>query len=131
VDTLTTATELANPAEFQLEAVHTRPHAAPRFTGHWVQPNQPAPDPRVSLRLHLRPEPHGRISILLTADDPRTYGCRHQLAAWHHLPTRSWTRAVAPTVTAHRWVAHTRHRTRRDSFGDKLLRAALAHILAR
>lgn len=131
MDTLTTATRLARPAEFQLEAVHTRPHAASSFTGHWVKPNQPAPDPRVSLRLHLRPEPHGRISILLTADDTRTYGRRHQLAVWHYLPARSWTEAVAPTVAAYRWVAHTRDRARRASFGDKLLRAALAHVLTR
>lgn len=131
MDTLTTATRLANPSEFQLEAVHTRPGAAPSFTGHWVRPDQPAPDPRVSLRLHLRPEPHGRISILLTADDTATYGLRHQLAAWNHLPARSWTRAVAPTVATHRWVVHTRDRVRRENFGDKLLRAALAHLLTR
>jgi hypothetical protein len=130
VDTLTQATAIWAPAESQLESVHTRPHAAPSFTGHWVGPNQPAPDPRVSLRLHLRPEPAGRISILLTADDTRTFGRRHPLAAWHHLPQRSWTHAVAPTVAAHRWVAHTRDRTR-ASFGDKLLRAALAHLLTR
>lgn len=131
MDTLTAATRLAHPAQFQLEAVHTRPGSAPSFTGHWVTANAPSPDPRVSLRLHLRPEPHGRISILLTADDTRAYGRRHLLAAWHNLPAPSWTRAVAPAVTTHPWIAHIRHQTRRESFGDKLLRAALAHLLTR
>ena len=129
MDTLTQTTAITTPAQFLLEAVHTRPGAAPSFTGHWIHVDRPSLETRVSLRLHLQPEPHGRISILLTADDTRTYGLRHPIAAWHHLPRRTWTHAIAPTVAAHRWVAHTRHHPRREPVGNKLLRAALAHIL--
>ena len=131
MDTLTTATVITTPTEFQIDTVHTRPRTAPYFTGHRITANQPGPDPHCSLRLHLRPEPDGYISILLTADDPHTYGMRHPLAAWNKLPASSWTTAVAPTVATHPWAAHTRHRParRQERPGNKILRAALAHIL--
>ncbi|HTJ72619.1 MAG TPA: hypothetical protein VL551_34090 [Actinospica sp.] len=115
---------------FQIDTVHTAADTAPWFTGHWMSPDRPAPE-RVALRLWLTPEPNGQISVLLTADDEHVYGQRHRLAAWSSLPARTWTAAVAPTIAAHQWAAHTHHGwTKRDG-GNKVLRAALACILTR
>ena len=100
--------------------VHRIPAALPGG-GHARHPHSqgaaPAPDP----------EPDGRISVLLTADDRHVYGLRHQLAAWTASPTNAWTAAVAPTI-AHPWAAHTHHWTERPNSGNDL-RAALAYIL--
>jgi hypothetical protein len=115
---------------FQIDTVHTCTDAPPWFTGYRQHhPGQVTPDTRTALRLHLTAEPEGRISVLLTADDRNVYGLRHQLAAWTALPANTWTAAVAPTVAAHPWAAHTHHWTKRKTGGNKILRAALAYIL--
>lgn len=116
---------------FQIDTVHTSTDQAPWFTGHWMCPDRPAPDQRVALRLWLTPEPDGRISVLLTADDEHVHGRHHPLAAWNALPARTWTAAVAPTIAAHRWAAHTHHGQATRKGGSKVLRAALAYILTR
>lgn len=116
---------------FQINTVHTCTIQAPWFTGHWTPPGRAAPDRRVALRLWLTPEPHGRISVLLTADDEHAYGQHHHLAAWNALPAPGWTSAVAPTAAAHPWAAHTHHDWPTRNGGNKLLRAALAYILTR
>ena len=118
-------------AHFQIDTVHTSTDQAPWFTGFWVHPGRPAPDTRVALRLRLTAESPGQISVLLTADDQHTYGLRHQLTSWHGLPTGTWTAAVASTVAAHPWVAHTHHWWEQKTGGNKALRAALAYILTR
>lgn len=117
-------------AWFQIDTVHTCTSTAPWFTGFWEHPGRTTPDARVALRLRLTYEGPGQISVLLTADDEHIYGRRHQLASWYGLPTQTWTAAVAPTVAAHPWAAHTRHWTERNP-GNKILRAALAYILTR
>ncbi|WP_194894135.1 hypothetical protein [Catenulispora pinisilvae] len=116
-------------AWFQIDTVHTSDEAAPWFTGFWEPPGRSTPDARVAVRLRLTYEGPDRISVLLTADDEHTYGQRHQLASWYALSTASWTAAVAPTVTAHPWAAHTHHWTEHNKGGNKILRAALAYIL--
>lgn len=118
-------------AEFQIDTVHTSADEAPWFTGFWQRPGRPTPDTRVALRLRLTPEGPGRISVLLTADDQHTYGALHQLASWTGLPSGAWTVAVAPTVAAHPWAAHTHHWSEPNKGGNKILRAALAYILTR
>lgn len=114
---------------FQIDTVHTAADHAPWFTGYWARPDRPAPDQRVALRLWLTPAPHGRISILLTSDDEHVYGQHHPLAGWNSLPANGWTGAVAPSVIAHPWAAHTHHAWERRAGGNKILRAALAYIL--
>jgi hypothetical protein len=116
---------------FQIDTVHTAADKAPWFTGYWTRPGQPAPDQRVALRLWLIPGPNGRISVLLTADDEHVHGQRHPLAAWNELTAETWTAAVAPTIAAHPWAAHTHHGWPRRNGGNKILRAALAYILTR
>jgi hypothetical protein len=114
---------------FQIDTVHTCTDQAPWFTGHWTSPDRPAPDPRVALRLWLTPDPHARISILLTADDEHVYGHHHPLAGWSALPAHAWTAAVAPTLAAHPWAAHTHHAWQARTGEHKILRAALAYLL--
>ena len=114
---------------FQIDTVHTSAETAAWFTGYWTSPEHPAPDQRVALRLWLTAQPHGRISILLTADDERVYDYHHPLAAWSALPANIWTTAVAPTVAAHPWAAHTHHGWEPRNGGDRILRAALAYLL--
>ena len=118
-------------AWFQIDTVHTSTDVLPWFTGFWEHPDRPTPDSRVALRLQLTCEGPGRISILLTADDEHTYGQRHELASWYALAADSWTAAVAPTIAAHPWAAHTHHWWEPKKGGNKLLRAALAYILTR
>jgi hypothetical protein len=131
MDTLRSADPIpASGAWFQIDTVHTCTDAAPWFTGYRQHhPGQATPDTRTALRLHLTAESEGRISVLLTADDEHTWGQRHQLASWHALGTDGWTAAVAPTVAAHSWAAHTHHWTEHTTGGNKILRAALAYIL--
>lgn len=116
---------------FQIDTVHTAADQTPWFTGYWPRPGRPAPDQRVALRLWLTPEPGGRISVLLTADDEHVYGAHHQLAVWNALPANTWSGAVAPTAAAHPWAAHTHHGWEQRKGGNKILRAALAYILTR
>ena len=118
-------------AWFQIDTVHTADDAPPWFAGFWEHPGRPTPDSRVALRLRLTCEGPGRISVLLTADDENTYGKRHEIASWYALPNDGWTAAVAPTVAAHPWAAHTHHWCERKKGGNKVLRAALAYILTR
>jgi hypothetical protein len=131
MDTLHTADVIPpRSAWFQIDTVHTSTDTAPWFTGfRQHHPGQPTGDSRTALRMHLVPEPGHRISILLTADDQHTYGKRHELASWAGLPSSGWTAAVAPTVAAHPWAAHTHHWWERKKGGNKALRAALAYIL--
>ena len=131
MDLLRTTDPIPAPGTcFQIDTVHTSTDTAPWFTGYRQHhPEAATPDTRTALRLHLTPEPEGRISVLLTADDRHVYGLRHQLAAWTALPANAWTAAVAPTVAAHPWAAHTHHWWERKNGGNKTLRAALACIL--
>ena len=115
---------------FQIDTVHTSTDTPPWFTGDQQQhPGQPTGDSRTALRLHLIPEPGKRVSIALTADDRHTWGKHHELASWTGLPTGGWTAAVAPTVAAHPWAAHTHHWWERKKGGNKVLRAAVAYVL--
>jgi hypothetical protein len=115
---------------FRIDTLHLSKDAAPWFTGTWHRTGTQPADPRCALWITLKPGPAGSVTVTVTADDEHLPGSFITLARVTGLAANTWTRAIAPTVAAHRWTSRVEHR-RPSKAPDRLARAILAHFIVR